>query len=248
MLPESAVKPIPVIKRALDLALAIPASLILSPLLLIISLLVWLNYGTPIIFRQMRPGYRAKPFWIYKFRTMTDSRDENKNLLPDEQRLTRLGKFLRSTSLDELPEIFNVLRGEMSIVGPRPLLLRYLERYSPEQARRHAVLPGITGWAQVNGRNALTWEEKFTLDVWYVDHWSVWLDIRIIFLSILKTLQQEGINQPGQATAEEFMPAHDIGRHEIGSQEGLSQPGQATSEEFMPADDIGEHEMDRHDN
>jgi sugar transferase EpsL len=247
MLPDSALKPVPVIKRVLDLALAIPASLILSPVLLIISLLVWINYGTPIIFRQRRPGYRAKPFWIYKFRTMTDSRDENKNLLPDEQRLTRLGKFLRSTSLDELPEMINVLKGEMSIVGPRPLLLRYLERYSPEQARRHAVLPGITGWAQVNGRNALTWEEKFNLDVWYVDHWSFWLDLRIIFLSIIKTLQQEGINQPGQATAEEFMPAHITGGQEVGSQEDPSQPSQAAAKEFTPARDIGGREVDRHD-
>ena len=209
MLLDRDIKPVPISKRIFDLALAIPGILILSPLLLIICILVGLNYGTPIIFRQMRPGYGGNPFWIYKFRTMTNTRDANENLLPDQHRLTRLGRILRATSLDELPELFNVLRGEMSIVGPRPLLMQYLERYSPEQARRHAMLPGITGWAQVNGRNALTWEEKFSLDVWYVDHWSFLLDIRIIFLTIIKTLRQEGINQPGQATAEEFMGNHE---------------------------------------
>ncbi len=214
MLRESDIKPIPIAKRVLDVILAILGALLLSPLLLVISLLVWIAYGRPVIFRQKRAGYRGEPFRIYKFRTMTDTRDDNAMLLPDEQRLTPLGKFLRASSLDELPELINVLRGEMSIVGPRPLFVRYLERYSPEQARRHAVLPGITGWAQVNGRNALAWEDKFTLDVWYVDHWSFWLDLRIIFLSIIKTIRQEGINQPGQATAEEFMPAHDETRHE----------------------------------
>jgi len=209
MLPESVIKPIPLSKRLLDFSLAFVALLLLSPLLLVTSLLVWAKFGTPIIFRQQRPGYRARPFWIYKFRSMTNTRDDNEKLLPDEQRLTRLGRFLRSTSLDELPELFNVLRGEMSLVGPRPLLMQYLERYSSEQARRHAVLPGITGWAQVNGRNALTWQQKFSLDVWYVDHWSFWLDLRILFLTILKTLRRESINQPGQATAEEFMGNHD---------------------------------------
>jgi sugar transferase EpsL len=199
----------PISKRIMDLSLAIPGILILSPLLLVISLVVLVKYGTPIIFRQKRPGYRGKPFMIYKFRTMTEDLDAQDNMLPDELRITRLGHLLRSFSLDELPELFNVIRGEMSIVGPRPLLMRYLERYSPEQARRHEVMPGITGWAQVNGRNALTWEEKFDLDVWYVDHWSIWLDIKIIFLSIVKVLRREGINQPGQATAEEFMGNHD---------------------------------------
>jgi lipopolysaccharide/colanic/teichoic acid biosynthesis glycosyltransferase len=140
---------------------------------------------------------------------MNDGRDAQGNLLPDAERITRLGHFLRSTSLDELPEMFNVLRGEMSWVGPRPLLMQYLERYSPDQARRHEVLPGITGWAQINGRNALTWEEKFNLDVWYVDHWSFFLDIKILFLSVLKVLRREGINQPGQATADEFMGNND---------------------------------------
>jgi len=209
MLLERDVHPVPISKRILDLALTVLGLLVLSPLFLILIILVGVNFGTPIIFRQMRPGYRGKPFWIYKFRTMTNARDAKGIFLPDDQRLTRLGKFLRAASLDELPELFNVLRGEMSIVGPRPLLMQYMERYSPEQARRHAVLPGITGWAQVNGRNALTWEEKFSLDVWYVNHWSFGLDIRIIFQTIVKTLRQEGINQPGQATAEEFMGNHD---------------------------------------
>jgi len=204
---QQAVKPlsIPILKRILDLVLTIPGIIILSPLFLLVSLLVRIYHGTPIIFRQLRPGYKSKPFWVYKFRTMTDAHDDQDNLLPDEQRITRLGAFLRSTSLDELPELWNVLRGEMSWVGPRPLLIQYLERYSPEQARRHEVLPGITGWAQINGRNALTWPEKFKFDVWYVDNWSFWLDIKILLLSVIKVIRREGINQPGQATAEEFM-------------------------------------------
>jgi len=158
-----------------------------------------------VIFSQVRPGYRGRLFKLYKFRTMNNRRDEQGGLLPDEQRLTRLGKLLRAASLDELPELFNVIRGEMSLVGPRPLLPQYLERYSAEQARRHDVLPGITGWAQVNGRNVLDWEEKFRLDVWYVDHWSLGLDIKILALTFWKVLRQDGISQPGQATAEEFM-------------------------------------------
>jgi lipopolysaccharide/colanic/teichoic acid biosynthesis glycosyltransferase len=141
---------------------------------------------------------------------MTDARDHDGSLLPDDQRITRLGHFLRSFSLDELPELFNVLRGEMSIVGPRPLLMQYLERYTPEQARRHNVHPGITGWAQVNGRNAISWEDKFKLDVWYVDHWSIWLDIKILLISVIKVIRREGINQPGHATAEEFMGTHEL--------------------------------------
>jgi sugar transferase EpsL len=209
MHPAEITPSIPGSKRILDLLLTIPGIVILSPLLLLVSILVGVKFGTPILFRQKRPGYLGRPFWIYKFRTMTDVRDAQSNLLPDAERITRLGRFLRSSSLDELPEMFNVLRGEMSWVGPRPLLMQYLERYSPEQARRHEVLPGITGWAQINGRNALTWEEKFNLDVWYVDHWSFWLDIKILFLSVFKVLRREGINQPGQATAEEFMGNHD---------------------------------------
>lgn len=208
MLGEVKVTSISVSKRILDILLAVAGTVLLSPLLLLISVLVGMNYGTPIIFRQKRPGYLGKPFWVYKFRSMTEAHDGQDNLLPDAQRITRLGHFLRSSSLDELPEMFNVLRGEMSFVGPRPLLMQYLERYSPEQARRHEVLPGITGWAQINGRNAISWEEKFKLDVWYVDHRSFWLDIKILFLSVLKVLRREGINQPGQTTAEEFMGNH----------------------------------------
>jgi lipopolysaccharide/colanic/teichoic acid biosynthesis glycosyltransferase len=200
---------IPASKRIFDLVLTIPGLLIISPLLLIIAILVRLNFGSPVLFRQKRPGLLGKPFWIYKFRSMTNEVDEENNLLPDDQRLTRLGRFLRSYSIDELPELLNILRGEMSLVGPRPLLMQYLDRYTPEQARRHEVLPGITGWAQVNGRNALNWEEKFKLDVWYVDHWSIILDIKIILITIGKVIRREGINQPGQATAEEFMGSHD---------------------------------------
>jgi lipopolysaccharide/colanic/teichoic acid biosynthesis glycosyltransferase len=166
---------------------------------------VLIFHGRPILFRQVRPGLAGKPFEILKFRTMIDKKDKNGQMLPDSDRLTQFGKFLRATSLDELPEFINVLRGDMSLVGPRPLLMQYLDRYTPEQARRHEVLPGITGWAQINGRNDLTWEEKFCLDVWYVDHWSFELDIRILLLTIWKAIKREGINQPGQATAEEFM-------------------------------------------
>lgn len=157
------------------------------------------------MFRQQRPGLGGRPFWLLKFRTMTDACDACGNLLPDAARLTSFGLFLRATSLDELPELFNVLKGDMSLVGPRPLLMQYLERYTPEQARRHEVRPGITGWAQVNGRNAITWEEKFRLDVWYVDNWSLWLDIKIIAMTIWKILKREGISQPGEATMEEFI-------------------------------------------
>jgi sugar transferase EpsL len=196
---------IPLSKRIFDLLASSFLIVILSPVLLIIALLVWLVHGSPVIFRQQRPGYKGKPFICYKFRTMNDRRDEDGKLLPDEQRLTRLGKFLRSTSLDELPELFNVLRGEMSLVGPRPLLMQYLDRYTPEQARRHEVLPGITGWAQINGRNALCWEDKFRLDVWYVDHWSFWLDLKILALTVIKVLRREGISREGFATAPEFM-------------------------------------------
>ena len=160
--------------------------------------------GTPVLFRQQRPGLGGRPFWLLKFRTMTEARDAAGNLLPDAQRLTGFGRFLRATSLDELPELLNVLKGDMSLVGPRPLLMQYLDRYTPEQARRHEVRPGITGWAQVNGRNAITWEEKFKLDVWYVDNWSLWLDIKIIFMTVWKIFKREGISQPGQATMEEF--------------------------------------------
>jgi len=178
------------IKRLFDLVVAVPSVVILSPLLIFIGILVRLKIGSPILFKQVRPGLYGKPFIIYKFRTMTDKRGKDGNLLPDSERLTRLGRFLRKTSMDELPELFNVIKCDMSIVGPRPLLMQYLDHYTPEQARRHEVRPGITGWAQVNGRNAITWEQKFEYDVWYVDNQSFWLDIKIIALTIWKILKR----------------------------------------------------------
>ncbi len=196
---------VPFSKRLFDLLATGSGLVVISPFLLVTALLVWIFHGGRILFSQKRPGYKGRPFYIYKFRTMNERHSPDGSLLPDAERLTPLGRFLRSTSLDELPELFNVLRGEMSLVGPRPLLMQYLERYSPEQARRHDVLPGITGWAQVNGRNALTWEDKFRLDVWYVDHWSFWLDIKILLITLWKVLEREGISQPGHVTAEEFM-------------------------------------------
>jgi sugar transferase EpsL len=191
-------------KRIFDLLVTIPGLVITLPLMLIISLLVWIFLGTPILFRQKRPGYKGHPFVTLKFRTMTERKGADGTLLPDAERLTPFGKFLRSTSLDDLPQLWNILAGEMSLVGPRPLLMRYLERYTPEQMRRHDVLPGITGWAQIHGRNTLDWDEKFRMDVWYVDHRSFWLDLKILFLTPWKVFKREGISQPGQATAEEF--------------------------------------------
>lgn len=179
--------------------------LLLSPLLIVIGLVIILVDGFPIFFRQMRPGYKGKPFTNYKFRTMTSERDPQGRLLSDEDRLLGVGKFLRASSLDELPELINIFKGEMSIVGPRPLLMQYLSRYTPEQARRHDVLPGMTGWAQINGRNAITWEEKFSYDVWYVDHWTFGLDMKIIAQTIWKVILREGINEPGHISAVEFM-------------------------------------------
>lgn len=195
----------PIGKRVLDLSASALGLIVLSPLLAILAALVRVYHGAPVLFRQARPGYKARLFTVYKFRTMNEVRGRDGQLLPDEERLTGLGRFLRATSLDELPELFNVLRGEMSLVGPRPLFAHYLERYSPEQARRHEVYPGITGWAQVNGRNALTWEQKFQHDLWYVEHRSFWLDLRILSLTLVKVIRREGISQPGHATAEEFM-------------------------------------------
>ena len=192
------------IKRLFDLAATIPLLLILSPFLLIVALLVRVKLGAPILFRQKRPGLHGKPFLMFKFRTMTDARDKRGNLLSDAERLTPFGRFLRSTSLDELPELFNVLKGEMSLIGPRPLLMQYLDRYTPEQMRRHEARPGITGWAQINGRNAITWEEKFALDVWYVDNFSFFLDLKILLLTVFKILKREGVTQVGHVTMSEF--------------------------------------------
>lgn len=193
------------LKRALDVIGASCALLAFGPVMIYIALRIWREMGSPVLFRQVRPGLYGKPFVMYKFRTMTEARDAEGNLLPDALRLTPFGRWLRSTSLDELPELFNVLMGDMSLVGPRPLLMEYLDRYTPEQARRHEVKPGITGWAQVNGRNALTWEEKFRLDVWYVDHWNLLLDLKILLLTIVKVLRREGISAQGHVTMPEFM-------------------------------------------
>jgi len=197
-------KGMPFVKRLFDLIITIPGSILLSPLMLILSILVALRHGFPILFRQERPGFHSDVFTIYKFRTMLDRKDPQGVLLTDAHRLTKLGRFLRASSLDELPALFNVLKGEMSLVGPRPLLTEYLPLYNAEQSRRHSILPGITGWAQVHGRNALSWQDKFRLDVWYVDNWSFWLDIKILFMTVVKVLRREGISQPGQATAELF--------------------------------------------
>ncbi len=196
---------VPLLKRIFDLVVSCAGLILLSPLLLIITIAVLLFYDQPVLFRQQRPGHKSKSFFIYKFRTMADTYDKKGGLLPDVQRLTWLGRFLRATSLDELPELLNVAKGDMSLVGPRPLLMQYLDRYTSQQARRHEVLPGITGWAQVNGRNAITWEDKFRYDVWYVDHWSFWLDMKILVLTFWKVLLREGINQPGHISAGEFM-------------------------------------------
>ncbi len=200
----SAVLRSPLLKRALDIIGASMGLLAFGPLMLYLAWRVKRDLGSPVLFRQIRPGLHGKPFVLYKFRTMTEKRDQEGNLLPDAERITPFGRFLREYSLDELPEFFNVLRGEMSLVGPRPLLMEYLERYTPEQARRHEVKPGITGWAQVNGRNALTWEEKFRLDVWYVDNWNIGLDLKILWLTLLKVIKREGISAPGHATMPEF--------------------------------------------
>jgi len=191
-------------KRLLDLFIAIPLLILLLPVMLTTALLVRIKLGSPVLFKQQRPGLHGKPFTLLKFRTMTNERDANGELLPDAVRLTSFGKALRRYSLDELPQLFNVIKGDMSLVGPRPLLMEYLNYYTPEQARRHEVKPGITGWAQVNGRNAISWEEKFALDVWYVDNWSFILDLKILWLTLLKVIKSEGINQPGQATMERF--------------------------------------------
>lgn len=192
-------------KRALDIIITMIFLLIATPFTAITALSVLIILGPPVFFPMKRPGLHGKPFILYKLRTMTNTFYKQRNSLPDSDRLSKFGRVLRSLSLDELPELINVMKGEMSLVGPRPLLMEYLNRYTPEQMRRHEVKPGITGWAQINGRNAISWEDKFKLDVWYVDHRSFWLDIRILALTLWKTIKREGIRQPGHATMEEFL-------------------------------------------
>lgn len=191
-------------KRAIDIVVACSCLVFLGPIMLFVAVLIRRKLGRPVLFRQTRPGLDGRPFEMLKFRTMLDARDAKGHLLPDEQRVTPFGQFLRSTSIDELPELINVLKGDMSLVGPRPLLMEYLPLYSEEQKRRHNVRPGITGWAQINGRNAISWQKKFELDVWYVDNQSFWLDLKILFLTVLKVLKRSDINQAGQATVEPF--------------------------------------------
>ncbi len=192
-------------KRVMDILVSAILLLVTAPVLLLIALLIVCSMGCPVLFRQRRPGYRGRIFTLNKFRTMRQAVGRDGQLLPDAQRLTPVGRFVRATSLDELPQLWNVLRGEMSLVGPRPLLVEYLERYSPEQARRHEVRPGITGWAQVNGRNAISWEKRFELDVWYVDHQSLLLDLTILWLTVVKVIKREGISAAGEATMPVFM-------------------------------------------
>lgn len=191
-------------KRLFDLIISLPGLLVASPIIVITACLVRMKLGPPVFFSQVRPGLNGQRFEMLKFRTMTNDCDSNGNLLPDHRRLKYFGKFLRDTSLDELPTFINVIKGEMSLVGPRPLLMEYLDRYTSEQARRHNVKPGITGWAQVNGRNAISWEEKFKLDVWYVDNQSMWLDIKILWMTFAKVFKREGISQKGEATVTKF--------------------------------------------
>ena len=192
-------------KQTLDRSVAICALAILFPVLVVMAFMIWIDIGSPIFFRQTRPGKNGVPFTIYKFRTMNDATDDTGRLLPDNDRLTALGKRMRSLSLDELPQFFNVAKGELSLVGPRPLLMQYLKRYSPQQARRLQVCPGVTGWAQINGRNAISWEEKLALDVWYVEHWSFFLDLKILAKTFLNVFQRKGISSEGHATMPEFM-------------------------------------------
>ncbi|HMP73245.1 MAG TPA: sugar transferase [Kiritimatiellia bacterium] len=191
-------------KRLLDLALALPVLILATPIMILLALLIRWRLGSPVLFRQTRPGLHGQPFDLVKFRTMTDARDDQGNLLPNQQRMTRFGMFLRSTSLDELPELWNVIKGEMSLVGPRPLLMDYLPYYTPSMARRHEVRPGLTGWVQVNGRNALDWEAKFELDTWYVENQTFLLDLKILFLTLGKVLRRQGIAHPGDVAMPRF--------------------------------------------
>lgn len=191
-------------KRAFDIVVSLTALIVLSPVMVVVAIFVRAQMGSPVLFTQERPGHHAVAFHMYKFRTMRDSLDNNKMPLPDAERLTRFGKMLRSTSLDELPELWNVLKGDMSLVGPRPLLMEYLPLYSPEQARRHDLRPGVTGWAQINGRNAISWNEKFRLDAWYVDNQSFWLDLKILALTVAKVIRRDGVTAHGSVSAERF--------------------------------------------
>jgi sugar transferase EpsL len=196
---------VPIRKRIFDLLITLPGIIVISPVMGGVALALLISEGRPVMYRQPRGGMNGTIFYIHKFRTMRDAYDAEGKLLPDEKRITRLGKLLRAASLDELPELLNILRGEMSLVGPRPLMAKYLPRYSAEQMHRHDVLPGLTGWAQINGRNALSWEERFALDVWYTRHWSLRLDLKIFFATLAKVIRREGISEPGQATMTEFI-------------------------------------------
>ncbi len=191
-------------KNIFDFILSLVLMILLLPVIALVALGVRIKLGGPILFKQQRPGYKGRPFYVYKFRTMTDERDADGQLLPDNQRLPTFGKQLRRTSLDELPQLFNVLKGELSFVGPRPLLMEYLSLYSPEQMRRHDVKPGITGWAQVNGRNAISWDEKFKLDLWYVEHQSFWIDLKILWMTAVKVFKRDGVAAEGHATMPRF--------------------------------------------
>lgn len=193
-----------ILKRLLDLIIAVPLLILSLPIMFITAVFIYFKMGYPVIFKQLRPGLNGQPFYLYKFRTMLNTKDRDGNVLSDAERLVPLGILLRKLSLDEIPQLWNVIRGDMSLVGPRPLLMEYLPLYSSEQARRHNVKPGITGWAQVNGRNAISWAEKFKLDVWYVDNYSILLDVKILFMTVLKVFKREGINQENSATAEKF--------------------------------------------
>lgn len=197
------------VKRSFDIVASVLGLLLLAPVIAVVAILIQRKLGSPVLFRQTRPGLYGKPFEMVKFRTMLDATDEHGHSLPDDQRMTPFGSFLRSTSLDELPELWNVLKGDMSLVGPRPLLMEYLRLYSKEQYRRHELRPGVTGWAQVNGRNAISWEDKFRLDVWYVDNHSLWLDLKILFLTVKKVLVRDGISGDGELTTSRFTGSKD---------------------------------------
>jgi lipopolysaccharide/colanic/teichoic acid biosynthesis glycosyltransferase len=197
------------VKGCVDRISAAIGLIVLSPLMLVIAAAIRATLGSPVLFRQVRPGYRARPFELVKFRTMREANDAQGRPLPDAQRVTRLGRLLRSTSLDELPQLWNVLKGELSLVGPRPLMMRYLDRYSPRQARRHEVMPGITGWCQVNGRNGIDWSRKLELDVWYVENWSLWLDLRILAMTVVRVAQRSGIDPAGPPGSGEFLGSVD---------------------------------------